>query len=136
MASPDLELKGAIVAVLKADAAVVALVGTRIYDNIPANATFPYISFGPRDTVTADADCIVAFDITQQLDVWSRAVGSSEAERITDAVREALHEYEFNLSVNAAVFFEHRITRTLKDPDGLTTHAAMTFQGLIEKPLA
>lgn len=134
MADPSLELQGAIVAVLKNTAAVQSLIGTRIYDPVPAGATFPYVSIGPDDLISDDADCITGFEITVQIDAWSRQPGFKEVKQVSDAVREALHNYAFSLSVNASVLFEHRITRNLRDPDGLTTHAAMTFTGFVEKP--
>lgn len=134
MASPELELQGQAVARLKGDSAVTALVGTRIYDPVPNNAIFPYVSLGSTDTVSDDAECITGFEIAMQIDAWSRASGFKEVKQIADAVRESLHEYDFNLPVNAAVLFEHRTTRIFRDPDGLTSHAAITFIGFVEKP--
>ncbi len=134
MADPSLELQGAIVARLKNTAAVAALVGQKIYDPVPPSATFPYVSLGPDDLVSDDADCITGFEITVQIDAWSRQPGFKEVKQISDAVRESLHDYDFTLSVNAAVLFVHRITRNMRDPDGLTNHAAMTFTGFVEKP--
>lgn len=134
MADPSLELQGAIVARLKdVSAGVTALVGQRIYDPVPAVPTFPYISLGPDDAISDDAECITGFEITVQIDAWSRQPGFKEVKTIADAVRVALHDYAFTLSANAAVLFEHRITRNLRDPDGLTSHSAMTFTGFVEK---
>ena len=110
-----------------------ALISTRIYDPVPPVPTFPYVSIGPDDVVTDDADCITGFEITVQLDVWSREPGYKQAKTIADAVRVSLHGYEFTLSANAAVLFEHRVTRNFRDQDGLTNHSAMTFTGFVEK---
>jgi hypothetical protein len=134
VADPSLELQGAIVARLKADGAVQALVGQRIYDPVPPAATFPYLSLGADDVISDDADCITGFEITVQIDAWSRQPGFKEVKQIGDAVRVALHDYDFTLSVNASVLFEHRVTRNMRDPDGLTNHAAITFTGFVEKP--
>lgn len=133
MASPELELQGAIVARLKADAGVTALISTRVYDPVPPNPTFPYSSFGPRDAISDDADCVTGYEINWQIDAWSQQPGSKQAMQIADAIRSSLHGHDFILTDNAAVFFEHRVTRTFRDPDGLTTHAAMTFTGFVEK---
>lgn len=134
MTSPSLELQGAIVARLKATGAVTSIAGSRIYDAVPAGATFPYVSFGPSDELQDDADCITGFEVTMQLDCWSRAGGFVELRRLADAVRAAVHGYEFTLSANALVNFEHRVTRMFRDPDGITSHAAMTFTALVEQP--
>lgn len=134
MADPSLEIQGAVVARLKSVSAVTSLISTRVFDPVPEAPTFPYVSFGPSDLLTDDADCITAFEFTMQIDAWSRDPGFKQVKQISDAVREAIHQYEFNLPVNALVMFEHRITRTFRDTDGKTSHAAMTFTGFVEKP--
>ena len=131
---PDLELQGAIVQLLKADAGVAALVADRVYDNVPKAPVFPYITFGSVDTGTDDAECITGFEIFVQLDVWLREIGFPECKRINNAVRKALHDADITLSTNALVFLEHRRTQTLRDPDGLTSHGAMTFEASVESP--
>lgn len=134
MSSPALELQGLIVARLKGDATVSALVGSRIYDSIPAGAVFPYVSMGPRDELSDDADCVTGFEISLQIDVWSREVGFPEVQRISDAVRKSLVEYEFPEMENPIVLFRHDQTRLFRDPDALTTHAAMSFEAFAEQP--
>jgi len=134
MADPSLELQGAITPRLKSFAGVTAIIGQRVYDPVPENATFPYVSFGPDDIVSDNAECITTFEHTIQIDCWSRKPGFSEVKRLANEVRLALHGYEFDLSSNALVLFEHRITRAFRDPDGLTSHAAVTFTAITEQP--
>jgi hypothetical protein len=135
MANPELELQGAIVARLKADPAVTALVAGRIYDSVPQSAVFPYVTIGPIDSVGFDPDCITGFDVAQQIDCWSRAVGTPEVKKIIDAVRAALDDREADmpLATNGMVFFEHRTTRIVRDPDGLTSHGILSFEAAIER---
>lgn len=137
MANPELELQGAIVARLKADAAVTAIVAGRIYDSVPANAPFPYVSIGPVDTVDDTVDCIAGLDVAQQIDCWSRYPngGSVEVKKLADAVRVALHgrEADMPLASNALAFFEHRTSRITRDPDGLTSHGIIGFEAAIER---
>lgn len=134
MADPDLELQGEILKRLKADAGVAALVNGRIYDTVPTNATFPYVSYGPSDLVTDDAECIVAFEGFHQIDAYSRQPGYPEVKKIADAVRVALHDAPLKLPTNALVFIEHRSTRYVRDPDGLTSHAIIQLETAIERP--
>lgn len=133
--APDLELQGAVVAKLKTDAAVNELAVQRVYDQPPPlpERIFPYISIGSTDTLENDADCIAGSDIIMQIDVWSRAVGFPECRRLTNAVLNALHEAPIRLPVNALVVLQHQQTRTMRDPDGLTSHAAMSFEALVER---
>ena len=134
MASPSLELQGAIVARLKAWAGLSATVNGRVYDAVPAGAAFPYITVGEGDETSDDADCIDGFEISLDIDIWSRAIGYPEAKRISDEVRKALKSADLALPTNALVDFRHRQTRFLRDPDGLTSHAVMTFEGFAEQP--
>jgi hypothetical protein len=132
--SPSLELQGAIVERLKAYPALASLVGSRVYDHVPPDVVFPYVSWGPEQTVSDDSDCITAFEISIQLDAWSRTVGLSEVKRIAEAVRAALHDHDLVLTENALVSIQHRQTRNLRDPDGQTMHAVIDLVALIEQP--
>ncbi|WP_043062372.1 DUF3168 domain-containing protein [Brucella anthropi] len=134
MTSPTYELQGQIVTRLKASPELTALIGGRIYDRVPESPTFPYVSFGPSDEISDNADCIDGFEVTMQLDVWSRAVGFPECRRIVDAVRKALPEDGITMADNALVMFNHRISRVFRDQDGLTSHGAMTFEAFVEQP--
>lgn len=141
MTSPTLELQDVIIEALRADVALTALVSGRVYDAVPPDtkrtadtgAAFPYVSLGPTSEVSDDADCIDGFEISLQIDCWSQKVGFPEVRRIADAVRAAL-KAELTLTDNALVYLQHRLTRTFRDPDGLVSHAALTFEAFAEQP--
>lgn len=132
MTAPSLELQGVIASRLKSDSAVRALVADRVYDNVPKEAGFPRITLGATDETSDDADCIEGLAISFQVDCWSQAVGFPQVREMADAVRRALHEADLSLSANALVSLMHRQTRVFRDPDGLTSHAAMTFDAFVE----
>ena len=140
--SPTLELQGGITARLKASSAVIALVGTRIYDNVPRSpagaitAQFPFIAHSASDEIQNDADCIEAVDVTYELEAWSTGVGFVEVLRVADAIRRSLHKYEMTLSTNALVELNHVQTRKFRDPDGVTSHVILEFAATIETPIS
>jgi hypothetical protein len=134
MASPAYELQVAIVARLRATADLSSVVGNRIYDVVPDGAEFPYITLGTVDETSDDADCIDAFELSMDIDIWSREPGFQQCKTISDAVRNALRCPDLELATNALVYFNHRQTRSFRDPDGLTSHAVMTFEGVAEQP--
>ena len=118
---------------LKATAAVSAFVGNRVYDSVPEKPVFPYITVGEGDETSDDADCIDGLEISLDIDVWSRAPGFPEAKKISDEIRKALKTPELTIPTNELVYFRHRQTRFLRDPDGKTAHAVMTFEGFAEE---
>ena len=132
MTDATLELQGAITARLKSYAPLASFIGVRVYDEVPATAVKPYISFGPTDAIYADADCVEADEITTQIDVWSDKGGSVECRRIAALVRQALSA-DIELSDNGLVLLEHRITRVFRDADGKTFHGAITMRSVIEQ---
>lgn len=129
MADPSLALQGAINTRLRAQVPAVA---NRVFDRVEASVAFPYIELGEFQTVDDGAQCHDGQEVYVTLHVWSRGIGQVEAKTIAGAVRGALHEAELNLGA-AWQFLEiaHQDTRYLKDPDGLTSHAVLTFRALV-----
>lgn len=126
------ELQRAMYAALKNDSGVAALVGGRIYDRVPADVAFPYVSFGPEQEIPQANDCFSASELVLQLDVWSRDPGRAQAKIVARAVVDALTIDVLGLDENGLTYFEFGGRRILTDPDGLTTHAVLTFRAGIE----
>lgn len=140
MSDASFELQVAIVALLKNDPKLTALIGGRVYDHVPRDpttnkvtATFPYVSLGPDQELPEAADCVRATEFVLQLDAWSREPGFPEVKKVARAVEDALHDVELPLPGNAMVYFEYDGRRVFRDPDGLTSQAAMTFRAGIDK---
>lgn len=134
---PTYELVAAAMQRLKSDAAVKALVADRVYDRPPdGKAKSPYISFGPSDATTDDADCIDGLEVTMQIDCWSygsgEAFSSAEVRKLSGAVRKALHDAEMTLPANALATIRHRITRHQRESDGATNRAIVTITAFVE----
>lgn len=130
------ELQVAIIACLKADAVVSALIGGRIYDRVPQGVGLPYISFGPTQDVPEPADGLDLSELFVQLSIWSDDPGFAEARRIAKAVIKALaHAFaggDLVLTDNALAYLECDGRRHLRDADGLTSHVALTLRAGIE----
>lgn len=134
--SASLDLQGAIVQALKGNSAVASLVGGRIYDAVPTNATKPYISYGGDDESMPEIEgggCADVIQVYMQIDAWSVAVGQPEVKRIAGAVRLALNGAELTLESHVLVVeIRHVITRYLVEQDGLTKHAAITLSAQVQ----
>lgn len=139
MTSAVLELQSAVVAAIKAADGVANIVGGRVFDHVPRSltgevtATYPFVGWAADDALTEDIDCVDGLTVTFDVDCWSREPGFPEVRRLAHAVRAALHNAELALSDNAIVSIRHDQTRTFRDPDGLTSHAVLTFEAILEQ---
>lgn len=133
----DLELQAAVVAALRASTALVALVGTAIYEAVPPNPDFPYVTIGETQEQDDSSDpCIPsASDIFLDVHIWSRPSPPSfvECKRIATAVRRAVHNQPLVLATHNLKLIQHRISRTFRDPDNVTAHGIVTFEALTEE---
>ena len=127
------ELQKAIIQTLSNDADVKDIVDGRVFDSVPLKAEYPYISLGPMTSETTLADCLELDNISVQIDVWSCDVSSAEMRELANAVRQALTKSDLALEKNGLVLFNHENTRELRDPDGLTSHAAVNFDVIVER---
>ncbi len=132
MSDPALAVQKAYVARLKAE---VSGVSSRVYDRVPQSVAFPFIQLGEFQTVEDGAECIDSKEVFVTVHVWSRAVGSVEARTLNSAVEEALHEWIPDLEADGFLCIEHmhRDTRTMLDPDGITSHGVLNFRLLIDR---
>lgn len=132
-ADASLPLQKALINALRDDAALTALVNKRVYDAVPDNAQKPYLSLGPVDVLTEEAEEYEGSDISFQVDGWSTAVGKVEAKRIGRAVRDALHNANLPLeeSQRLVVLSVERI-QYLEEPDGITKHAVISGRARTE----
>lgn len=127
-ADASLPLQKAIIAALKADAAVVNLVAQRIFDGVPVNAQKPYLSLGTFQVLPDQGDCYDASDTTIQINGWSTGPSSVEAKKIGRAVRSALDQKQLVLDENQRlVSLISEQSFYMLEVDGITQHAVLTF---------
>jgi len=92
---PGLALQKALIAVLRANAGVSALVGARVYDEPPQAVTFPFVRLGNIDLSPERLSCVDDHSIAFSVEAHSRPTsGRVEAARIADAIRAALNDQE------------------------------------------
>ncbi len=129
MGDPSLALQKAINLRLRSD---IAAVDSRVFDRVPADVAFPYIELGGFETLDDGAQFHDGMEVYATLHAWSRAIGQVEVKTIAGAVRGTLREAELDLGPDWQ-FLEiaHQDTRYLKDPDGVTSHAVLTFKALV-----
>jgi hypothetical protein len=132
---PSLALQQAFVVAIKA---LATEAGSRVYDEVPRDAlgkvtaTFPYVSLGEGDASYNGADCYDGTDITLGVHVWSREPGFPQCKRIASLIRAALNNAELTLTGHTLELLELDRATYLRDPDGKTRHAVLTFRALTQ----
>ena len=126
------ELQKAIFAALGANAALTSVVGTRIFDHAPANAAFPYITFGRTSvydwTTGAERDDEQLFT----LHVWSKAKGDAEALQIMETVRARLADSRLALDGREPVRLGLEFHEARYDDDLAVHHGLLRFRARTE----
>lgn len=132
VADSTLPLQQQIIATLRDDPALVALVGRRSYDVIDPDAEKPYVSLGPIQVIPEHAIEYDGSDVSIQIDAWSATVETVEIKRIGAAIRAALDGAALVLDGHRLVDLTAESTGYLIDPDGLTKHAILSFRARTE----
>lgn len=133
MSDPALDLQGACVKALRRDVALKALIGQRVYDGVPPNPVFPYVTLGDDHVVADRADCIDGAETTISIHVWSRQKEWIEGKQIANRVVQILDQGVPDLgAAHAVVSFDHEDTLYLRDPDGESRHVVIRFQVLTD----
>lgn len=135
MSDPSLPLQAALIAELRNN--VGTEVGDRVYDAAPADAAFPYVTLGDCQVLPDKADCIDGTEVYFQIDVWSRAVGYPEVKTVAGEILGILDDRHDDVPAMVItdfvlVLMEVEQVRFLRDPDGLSSHAALQFRALIQ----
>ncbi len=128
-------LQKGLIAALKADSAVTALVGARVYDEPPQNATFPYLWITEITPYAFDTDCTEGAQVQIGLEAQSRAAsGRVEAVRVAEAVKNALHRQEGAVTVSGFNLIETRFQTfiTTREPDGRGYSSRIALQAMLE----
>jgi hypothetical protein len=134
MSEPSLALQRGIYSALTNVTAVSSLIQGRVFDRVSPTATFPYVRIGTDQSVAEAQDCAEeSVEVFAQVDVFSRTQGKIEAKNIAGAIVRALKPENMSIETGYELQeFHHADTRFVDDPDGLSTHAIISFRALVE----
>lgn len=130
---PDLALQVALVAALRADAGLAALVGPRIYDEPPQKTRFPYVRIGTVNARPLRLSCRTDDDLTFSIEAHSRPVsGRVEAGRIAFAVRKALDGAQLTAPGYTVAWCQYTTQAVSRASDGRSYVATIAFEASLE----
>ncbi len=126
MSAPALVFQGAVRAAIAA-----AVPSVPVMDRVPgAGDPYPRIVIGESQGLPNRADCMDGMEIYLDIHVWSHAVGQVEVKTLADAVVTALDDVDLTLTGHVLDLLLLNGERYLRDPDGRTSHAVLTFRAL------
>jgi uncharacterized protein DUF3168 len=129
----SLSLQQAIFTALSTSTALVNyLDGAKIYDDMPEQTPFPYVTIGQSLMTDWSTASDQGREHLLRLHVWSRSTGSSEVQLITEEIINILHDVSLNLTDNVLVNMRFSGVDMLRDRDGKTHHSILRFRAVTE----
>lgn len=133
MTSAALELQRAVFASLQGNAELDAAMGeVRLYDQAPANAKFPYLTFGRTSVYDWSTDTESGAEHLVTLHVWSKARGKSECHALIETVRAALDDAALALDGHALIRLRVEYSEVRYEDDNDVHHGLIRFRALTE----
>ena len=105
----------------------------RIFDLPPAGDAFPRITIGDDQVLYDGNSCGDGWEIYSDVHVWSRPKAGSKLEA-KDIRADVVARLTGSLTVSGFTVVSSVLdqARTMRDPDGLTEHAVLTFRHVLE----
>lgn len=103
-----------------------------VYDAVPPNAEFPYVTIGEVTAIPFDTDDSVGFESTITIHVWSRYNGFAQIKRIQREIYSRLHRKTFDVDKYDLVGCNFEFSETILDPDGATRHGISRYRIITE----
>jgi hypothetical protein len=131
--SASAALRAAVHDALTHNAALVSMLGgSKIYDEPPRAAAFPYVTLGETRITDFSAGDEPGEEHQLTLHVWSRQGGTREAHLITGALLQVLDDAPLTLADHRLVNFRFSVADVRREADGRTYHALLRFRAVTE----
>lgn len=129
------ELQAAIWRALAGDPAVSAIVGARVFDDVPHEAenistAFPRVTIGDQSALFQGTDDRDMVEVEFTVHAWSRAPGRRECLDLVSAIVQALHRRSHPTTLGTSCFMNYAAHEVTKETDGETYHGQVRFAGM------
>lgn len=102
-----------------------------VYDRVPLNAQFPYITIGDEQIVDDGNTCDEGWEVFSSVHIWSRDnSGFQEAKLLLAQAVPAIVGIT-SIDGHQLISVEVESTRIFRDPDGLTSHGVVSAKFII-----
>jgi hypothetical protein len=129
---PDRALQAAVLAQLRADSSVSALLDGRIHDEPPASPAYPYVTIGRTETRPWGGLNGEGVEHALTLTCVSRFGGTEEAKAVVAAMRAALHGAELMLTDHRLVNLRATYSDVFRGSDWRSTFGVLRVRAVTE----
>lgn len=127
-------IQKAIYAALAGNTALMTAIGSRLYDQAPEGAAFPYVVIGDGAVAPWDTDTETGVDAVVMVHVWDRSHrGRKVVKDIQDKIMTTLHRAEPPVDGSGTVLCEMELADSFQDADGLTHHGIQRFRVITDE---
>ncbi|SDT99005.1 DUF3168 domain-containing protein [Stappia sp. ES.058] len=131
--SAQADLRGAIIAALRADAALTELLGVdRVHDGAPRGAAIPFVDLGAVETRLLTAEPAEGERHTVEVLAYSRKPARGEISEILTAIRDALAQLPPSIGVQRLVHVSDPVMRSERQRDGRGWRGRLTVRVVTE----
>lgn len=133
MANAGWELQKSVYGALIGHAGLTAALGApRVYDDVPPESPFPYVTIGETTLRDWSTGTEAGDEHLLTVHVWSRGAGRKETHAIMDALRTALHDAPLVVAGHRLVNLRHELSEARREPDGETYHGIVRYRAVTE----
>lgn len=127
-------LQQAIYNAVTQDGTVKTLIGdpARVYDDVPADTIFPYVTLGDISTIDRSTSTERGFAHSVTLHAWSRYGGRKEVKDVMAAIQDVLHDAALAPTNHTLISLFFQASDVFRDPDGETYHGVMRYRAVTE----
>lgn len=109
----------------------VPALGGRVYDKAVEAAETPYVTMGPSFWVDDVAECVLAREVTIQIDVWDVVSNKGACEELTDDIATAVRGWA-DTALLTMMPLRVSLARVMDDPDGKHVHGMVQIEAMVE----
>lgn len=124
-------LQAALYSRLSGDAALMTLV-TGVYDFVPADAAYPYVTLGEMSGEDASTATTAGMRFNFSLRVYSREAGRKKTAQIMERIHTLLHLVNISVSGQSLVMLRLESSDITLGNDGLTYVGSLRFRAIVE----
>lgn len=104
------------------------ITGLHVYDDVPKEATLPYVTFGMGMSDQNNAKLVDITDTTQEIHIFTDYQGRKQLNNIADTIIESLESSPLDLSADSFQCLSGEVTRYEADSeDTAGYHGVLTF---------